>query len=173
MKRWMMLPLLAALAVWACGCASVERMAPRQVKFRGVDETSEQILVMNYGYYLFGSIPLFTGDLEDGGVAFFRDDATLDKVQSHVAQIANEKGAVLFEVQPMLKTTCNFAAIPVLGTTFGLLWYKEVQVSAHMAVTPKAVDVSALYDELGAEEAERRAAEEGDGVAADVSGDAE
>ena len=157
MKRWMMSLLLVALATWMCGCASIQRMEPRTVKFRGIEEQAEQILVMNYGYYLFGSIPLFSGDLEDGGVAFFRDEATLDKVQSYVADIANEKDAVLFEVQPMLKTTCNFAAIPVFGTSFGLVWYKEVQVSAHMATTPKAVDVSQLYDDLEAAEEARQA----------------
>ena len=112
------------------GCMSIERSSTEYVTERGIVIPGEQILLSNYGYYLFGSIPLFTGSASGKGTSFFSDDATLDKTQRYLSELADKEGAAVVHIQPMVHSTCSFSAIPIIGSTLGLFWYKEVQLSA-------------------------------------------
>lgn len=112
------------------GCMSIERSSTEYVTEGGIVVPGEQVFISNYGYYLFGSIPLFTGNETGTGTTFFSDGATLDKTQKYLSELADKEGAAVVHVQPMVHSTCGFSAIPIFGTTFGLFWYKEVQLSA-------------------------------------------
>lgn len=112
------------------GCMSIERSSTEYVTEGGIVVPGEQVFISNYGYYLFGSIPLFTGNETGTGTTFFSDGATLDKTQRYLSELADKEGAAVVHIQPMVHSTCSFSAIPIVGTTFGLFWYKEVQLSA-------------------------------------------
>ena len=112
------------------GCMSIERSSTEYVTEGGIVVPGEQVFISNYGYYLFGSIPLFTGNETGTGTTFVSDGATLDKTQEYLSELADKEGAAVVHVQPMVHSTCSFSAIPIFGTTFGLFWYKEVQLSA-------------------------------------------
>lgn len=112
------------------GCMSIERSSTEYVTEGGIVVPGEQVFISNYGYYLFGSIPLFTGNETGTGTTFLSDGATLDKTQKYLSELADKEGAAVVHVQPMVHSTCSFSAIPIFGTTFGLFWYKEVQLSA-------------------------------------------
>ena len=127
MKNYIFLLLCSLLF---SGCMSIERSSTEFVTVGGVVVPGEQILISNYGYYLFGSIPLFTGSETGSGTSFFSDGATLDKTQKFLAKLADEENAAVVHIQPMVHSTCSFSAIPVIGSTLGLFWYREVQLSA-------------------------------------------
>lgn len=112
------------------GCMSIERSSTEYMTVGGMVVQGEQVLISNYGYYLFGSIPLFTGSETGSGTSFFSDGATLDKTQKYLSDLADKEGAAVVHIQPMVNSTCSFSAIPIIGSTLGLFWYKEVQLSA-------------------------------------------
>lgn len=128
MKKYIFFLLFCSL--FFTGCMSIERSSTEFVTVGGVVVPGEQILISNYGYYLFGSIPLFTGSETGSGTSFFSDGATFDKTQRFLSQLADKEGAAVVHIQPMVHSTCSFSAIPVIGSTLGIFWYKEVQLSA-------------------------------------------
>lgn len=126
-----------ALLVSLTGCVSVQRapkVAPAGVGILGTQGVpAEHIHVSNFGYYLFNCIPIFCGNTADdrqGNTIWFSDEVTLAKTQSIMVDEARNRNCKMTELQPHLKSTCFFSSIPYVGTTFGLLWYKEVQLSA-------------------------------------------
>jgi hypothetical protein len=121
---------LVLFVLFFTGCMSIERSASEYVMAGKHVVPGEQVLISNYGYYLFGCIPLFTGSASGRGTAFFRDDATLDKTQKYLSNLADEEGAAVVHIQPMVNSTCSFSVIPYIGSTLGLVWYKEIQLSA-------------------------------------------
>lgn len=121
---------LGLLLSMLCGCMSIERSTTEFVTEGGIVIPGEQIIISNYGYYLFGSIPLFTGSDTGSGTSFFSDGATLDKTQRYLSKLADKENSAIVHIQPMVNSTCSFSAIPVIGSTLGLFWYKEVQLSA-------------------------------------------
>lgn len=121
---------LYLILILLCGCMSIERSTTELVTENGVVIPGEQIIISNYGYYLFGSIPLFTGSDTGLGVSFFSDGATLDKTQKYLSKLADKEKSAIVHIQPMVNSTCSFSAIPVIGSTLGLFWYREVQLSA-------------------------------------------
>lgn len=127
MKRFIL--ILFSLLLFS-GCMSIERSSTEYVTVGGMVVQGEQVLISNYGYYLFGSIPLFTGSETGSGTSFFYDGATLDKTQKYLSDLADKEGAAVVHIQPMVNSTCSFSAIPIIGSTLGLFWYKEVQLSA-------------------------------------------
>ena len=83
-----LLPLLATLTTLA-GCFSFDAATlPRT--------GDEHLVASNYGWYLFGSIPLVGGNATNpetrcGPWAFFRDDVTMDKIQGRLTSYAATK----------------------------------------------------------------------------------
>jgi len=119
------------------GCVSVqrsERVTPAGVGILGTQGTPvEHVHVSNFGYYLFNCIPIFCGNTASdrlGNTIWFSDEVTLEKTQAIMVDEARSRNSSLVELQPNVKSTCFFGSIPYVGTTFGILWYKEVQMSA-------------------------------------------
>ena len=135
--------VLAALMLTA-GCVSVQRtgrVAPKGTTIQGTAGTpDEHVHVSNFGYYLFNCIPIFCGNTAQdhrGNTIWFSNEVTLDKTQDIMLDEVRSRKSQIAALQPQVKSTCFFGAIPYVGTTFGILWYKEVQMSA-MLVRPQA-----------------------------------
>ena len=136
---------LAALTSSA-GCVSVQRTTRVASAGTGIQGTPgtpvEHVHVSNYGYYLFNCIPIFCGNTAKdflGETVWFSDEVTLAKTQGVLVETARNRRYRIADIQPHVRSTCFFGAIPYVGTTFGLVWYKEVQVSA-VLVRPDAAD---------------------------------
>lgn len=70
----------AMLAVHAAGCFTLESGTLARTG-------DENVLVTNYGWYLFGRFPIATGNANKDALApfvFFRDDVKLDKIQKRL-----------------------------------------------------------------------------------------
>jgi hypothetical protein len=137
------LSVLISLSLLA-GCVSVQKtskVAPAGVTIQGSPGTpSEHVHVSNFGYYLFNCIPLFCGSTtadSRGETVWFSNEVTLSRVQSVMLEEVRNRKCQLTEVQPYARSTCFFSAIPYVGTTFGIVWFKEVQMSA-VLVRPDA-----------------------------------
>jgi len=72
--------IMAAAALLAAGCFSIEHAR--------IQATGEyHVFASNYGWYLFGSLPIVCGNANPDAVlpfVFFRDDVTMDKIQRRV-----------------------------------------------------------------------------------------
>lgn len=127
----------SVLLLAGAGCVVIDESDRHTLdKFRisgGEGNVEEQLVVSNYGYYLFNCIPIFCGNARsDSTVAFsmFRDDVTLNATQKLLIDTVKPTKCNIVSMQPYAKSTCFFSMIPYLGNTLGLVWYKEVQISA-------------------------------------------
>ncbi len=87
MGKW----LIAAVTLAFAGCFTLETA---ELSKSG----DENILVTNYGWYLFNVIPLATGNAAEGAFAptvMFRNDVTMEKVQGRVVAYAERAGKAL------------------------------------------------------------------------------
>jgi len=125
------------------GCANIDRSSRAAFGRQDVVGTAgtpeEHLHVSNYGYYLFNAVPLFCGSTDvPGSGAFFEDTVRLDQTQELLMRTAKSRGAVqVADIQAIPHSTCFFSAIPYVGNTLGLVWYREVQMSA-VLVRPAA-----------------------------------
>lgn len=114
----------AACAVLA-GCFSLETAAIRT-------SGREHVLASNYGWYLFHCIPLACGNASRSPWApwaFFRDDVTLDKIQTRFMERVGGG-----DVQDLSYSTQESVMLQIPGLNFPLpipylLTYREVQLS--------------------------------------------
>ncbi len=114
------------------GCISTEQAAKHAHQDGALRAAGTSMHVSNYGYFLFNSIPIVSGDAQaPGEVAWFQDDVTLEHVQRVLVNQADQQKTALIDIAPTLSSTC-WLGFP----TFGLVWYKEVQVSG-VIVNPK------------------------------------
>jgi len=125
------------LLVLLTGCVSVQRaakVAPGGVTIQGTQGTPvEHVHVSNFGCYLFNCIPICCGNTaagRRGNAIWFSDEVTLAKTQAIMIDEVRSRKSQMAELQPQVKSTCFFGTIPYVGTTFGILWFKEVQMSA-------------------------------------------
>ena len=144
MRQMKMCACALALLVLTAGCVSVQktnRVALAGVTIQGTAGTpTEHIHVSNFGYYLFNCIPICCGNTASdrhGNTIWFSDEVTLAKTQDIMLDQVHDRNYRMTEIQPQTKSTCFFSTIPYVGTTFGILWYKEVQMSA-VLVRPNA-----------------------------------
>lgn len=94
----------------------------------------ENILVTNYGWYLFNKIPLATGNAAEGAIAptvMFRDDVTMEKIQGRVIGYAEAKGKKL---KDMTYHNHDSVMFNVPGVDFPMpvpyvLTFREIQLS--------------------------------------------
>ncbi len=128
MQRYVgLLVLLVALVSLFAGCASVEvvdRLNGQQLTTTS-DKPIAHLAGDIWGYYLFGCIPLFTGDPDDeNGMSWFTDTVKTENAVNMVTRKSAELGAS--------KTTDmqSFSASTGINTLW-LVWYREVQVSAN------------------------------------------
>lgn len=120
--------LACALSIALSGCFSIDRAELMR-------SGEEHVLVSNYGWYLFGCVPLCAGNANPNRWSpwvFFRDDVTMDKLQARFMSYAEKTGrkekhtlvydnydSVMFEI-PGLNLP---VPIPYVVT------YKEIQLS--------------------------------------------
>jgi len=144
MKQKELCAYATASLVLMTGCVSIQqtnKVVPAGVTIQGTAGTpAEHLHVSNFGYYLFNCIPIFCGNTAEdrlGNTIWFSDEVTLAKTQNIMVDHVRAHNCKMVELQPQVKSTCFLSAVPYVGTTFGILWYKEVQMSA-VLVRPNA-----------------------------------
>lgn len=119
--------ILAGVAFCHAGCFRLQR-----AKIRSTDQ--EHVLVTNYGWYLFHFIPVACGNASFNAwtpwVAF-RNDVTLDKIQSRFMNYANGEEC---DVTDLSYTVSDSVMLNIPGVGLPLpvpylLTYREVQLS--------------------------------------------
>ena len=102
--------MAAAMAVLAPGCASIEcssQNALAGVAVKGVaGQAREHVVIDTTGYYLFGTLPLVTGDVRwdarlrsiKGGTSLFRDHVGEAKLQNALVNLAKSRNCDLADV---------------------------------------------------------------------------
>lgn len=124
---------LEKIATYACltlalaGCFSLETAELTKCG-------DENLLVTNYGWYLFNVLPVATGNATEGAVSptvFFRNDVTMDKVQKRAQRYAEQKQKQLSDLTYHNHSSVMFN-IP--GTDFPVpipyvLTFREIQLS--------------------------------------------
>ncbi|MEI7945225.1 MAG: hypothetical protein WCJ02_00945 [bacterium] len=101
--------------------------------------TEECVTVSNYGYYLFNMIPVFCGNTVDGHIGntvWFQNHVTLERTQSVMMREINPMRPLVTNIQPHSFETCFFSVIPYIGNSLGIVWYKQIDLSA-VLVKPK------------------------------------
>jgi len=118
---------LVCAALNLAGCFTLEKAEISNIH-------GEHVLASNYGWYLFHFIPIVCGNARYDAWApwvMFRDDVTMDKVQSRFMHHVNGQG---MDVEDLVYTTREsvMLEIPGINTTLPipyLLTYREVQLS--------------------------------------------
>lgn len=118
---------LACAALCLAGCFSLEKAEIKNVN-------GEHVLASNYGWYLFHFIPLVCGNASHDAWTpwvMFRNDVTMDKVQSRFMRHAEGQG---LEVEDLAYTTRESVMLEIPGMSTALpipylLTYREVQLS--------------------------------------------
>ncbi|MBO6103153.1 MAG: hypothetical protein J6P03_07885 [Opitutales bacterium] len=119
-------PLILAL----CACTSVSYTDAR-AENGSVKPNAKQVLITNYGYYLFNCVPLFSGGGSDGSFSLFSNNIKLDKTMNILKDECERLGVKkVSDIQFDENSTCFFSWVEVIGTTLGIYWYKDVQLSA-------------------------------------------
>lgn len=138
MNNFVRTPLSVLFLLLLCaGCVSVERTnraAFKQLPMDGTYGSAERAVhISNYGYYFFNVFPIMTGSTRNGEIGsmnWFQDDVTLHDVQRILVNEGKSTGTLITQIQPLRSSTCFFSAIPYIGNTLGIVWYKEIQISA-------------------------------------------
>lgn len=123
---------LTVLGVTLClsGCFSIDRATLQT-------SGEEHILVSNYGWSLFGQIPLCCGNANADGLTpwvFFRDDVTMDKIQHRLSETANKSGKRLTNLVYRNNDNILFS-VPLTEIDIPipyLICYREIQLSGVM-----------------------------------------
>lgn len=95
----------------------------------------ENIVVRNYGWYLFGKLPIATGNASEDALSpfvFFRDDVVPDKIQKRFLDYAKTKPDK--EVRDLTYHTSENVMFNLPGIEFQipipyLFTYREIQIS--------------------------------------------
>lgn len=132
MKYPKILAVSAAALSALAGCTSVnESEAHKAPQIENIDGQYKRVLVTNYGYYLFNWIPLASGGEGDGSFDMFSDNVNVEDAMKTLNSECEKLGSTeLADLQIQNTSTCFFKWSPFFGSTFGIYWYKEVQVSA-------------------------------------------
>lgn len=122
--------ILAALALGLCSCTNVSYTAARGENGNMIPK-AKQVLITNYGYYLFNCVPLFSGGEDDGSFSLFSRNIKLEKAMNTLkAECERLDVKKVSEIQYDEKATCFFSWVEIIGTTLGIYWYKDYQLSA-------------------------------------------
>ena len=119
---------IIAIPVFLAGCFSIEN---GRLKSSG----EEQVLVSNYGWYLFHFIPIACGNASEGAVTpwvLFRNDVTMDKVQKRFFSYADTRENI--KAEDLSYRTYESVLFEIPGSNIPIplpyiLSYKEIQLS--------------------------------------------
>jgi len=100
----------------------------------------EHVVVSNYGWYLFGAIPIVCGDPDAEsddlcGWTFFSDRVNADDVHDRFMRYAASRGMTAGDVSFYFTDSC-FLDLPIAGASIPvpyLVCYREVQISGVLA----------------------------------------
>jgi len=135
--------VVVLLLFMGSGCVSYEET--NNVALRGLElggtpgVTEECVTVSNYGYYLFNVIPVVCGNTADGHIGntvWFQHHVTLEKTQAVMMREIKPMRPLVTNLQPYSYETCFFKVIPYIGHSLGIVWYKQINLSA-VLVKPK------------------------------------
>lgn len=119
------MPLLISLAL--SGCSSVDTASsPNGLDITARDDEKQisHLQATIWGYYLFGFIPLASGDpAYIGTTSFFTDTVRLDRTMDMLSMKAKALGSNRLENVSAHSTSTGL-------WSFGLVWYAEQQISA-------------------------------------------
>lgn len=136
MKRLLQIVLVVITAVFT-GCYSLD-----VTKMPGQNATAgeQHIIVSNYGWYLFNTWPIISGNPQAANRAscrLFKNTVRLPLMQDKLMTYAKQHNTTVSDIQTDYRSTCMISLIPFLqnvainvDTTFGIIWYKEIQISA-------------------------------------------
>jgi hypothetical protein len=145
--------ILMASIFFGCSNVTTAQLAFRDkpMQIQGNEGTSiEQVVVENHGWYFFNCIPILSGRFtkEDKDTfEWFSDEVTLEKLQHELVARAKKKNAYCTNINVFYNATCMLSMIPYVGTSFGILWYKEMQISSDLVSMPTAKQQS-LNEEM-------------------------
>lgn len=117
------------------GCYSMDTATTahfRNARILGIEaQPVGHAVVSNYGWFLFDKVPLVCGNPDPTSRAawsFFSDEVTPNAVQSDLTRYAARNNCEVVDLNFYRDSTCMLP-IPYVNTTFGILWYREIQVS--------------------------------------------
>jgi len=93
----------------------------------------EVVTVSNYGYYFFNFLPIFCGNTVDGhlgNTVWFQNHVTLERTQGVMLREIKDQKPLVTNLQPHSYETCFFSVIPYIGNSLGIIWYKQIDLSA-------------------------------------------
>ena len=122
---------LMLLALFLSSCTGISHTdAQTKPEISGIDEKAEQIMITNYGYYLFNWIPLGSGSNTNNSFTLFSDKVNLTETMRSFNEECKKRGVKEFaNLQTEQTSTCFFDWCPI-STTLGIYWYRDVQLSA-------------------------------------------
>lgn len=133
MKR---LAIALALAGLAAGCFTVDTATSPLLK----PDADEHVIVRNYGWYLFGVVPLVCGnpDLDSfWGSTFFSDEVTLEVAHDALMRHAAKSGREVRDIAVMDDREALFS-VPLPVVSVSIPWVvqkKKANVSATLMKT--------------------------------------
>ena len=120
---------LLAVCLCLCGCFTVDKaIAPN---------SHMHIHIENYGWYLFGVIPLVCGNTTPESILPFsilRNDVTMDKLQRHVDILAKETHTTAFNISYVEKEEVFFQ-VPFSNISVPIpyfITYRDLQLSGEL-----------------------------------------
>lgn len=123
--------LIVSLLILA-GCFSIENSCLKTT-------LDQQVVVSNYGWYLFEFIPLACGNANENASlpwAFFRNDVTMDKIQARFFSYVDKKDG--FETIDLSYRVNESVLFEIPGSNIPIplpyiFTYKEIQLSGVLA----------------------------------------
>ncbi len=136
--------ILALMPITLASCTSVTNSKPQKSpRISGIaNSNAEQIMITNYGYYLFNCIPLGSGSTDNNSFELFSDKVNLTEAMRTFNKECEKRGATqIANLQADKNSTCFFSWFK-FATTFGVYWYKEIQISATVNTTKSNLENS-------------------------------
>ena len=123
--------VLSLFACILCSCTTITSSTPQEdPKISDINANAEQIMITNYGYYLFNCIPLGSGSNTNNSFTLFSDKVNLtETMKTFNDECKKRKVSEFSNMQVEKNSTCFFSWSPIT-TTLGIYWYKEIQLSA-------------------------------------------
>jgi hypothetical protein len=137
MNRNSLMGALLVLLLFTTGCVNVQKTsngALYNLEILGTPGKAQEVItVSNYGYYLFNCLPIFCGNTTDGrlgNTVWFQNHVTLEKTQGVLIREIKDQKPLVTNLQPHSYETCFFSVIPYIGNSLGIVWYKQIDLSA-------------------------------------------
>ena len=125
------LVVAVALALACSGCFTLDSSTSALL----APDADEHVIVRNYGWFLFGSVPLVCGNADIDsfwGSTFFKDEVTLEIAHGVLSQYVADSGREICDIVVMADREA-LLSVPLFVVPISLPWvvqYKEVNVSA-------------------------------------------